>query len=49
MVVRATSAASIMALAVAAWPFPAQAQVESPTATVGCTTPNVGALAGSRP
>jgi PEP-CTERM motif-containing protein len=48
MVVRVTSAASIMALAVAAWPFPAQAQ-ESPTPTIGCTTPNVGALAEVAP
>jgi len=40
MVVRVTSAASIMALAVAAWPFPAHAQEpSSPTPNFFCTSP----------
>ena len=47
MVVRVTSAASIMALAVAAWPFPAQAQ--SPTPNISCTTPGAGTLAAVIP
>jgi len=48
MVVRATSAASIMALAVAAWPFPAQAQESSsPTPNISCTNP--GTLADVAP
>jgi hypothetical protein len=47
MVVRVTSAASIMALAVAAWPFPAQAQ--SPTPNITCTTPGAGPLAAVAP
>jgi len=44
MVVRVTSAASIMALAVAAWPFPAQAQ-ESPTPNISCSNPGGTAVA----
>ena len=47
MVVRATSAASIMALAVAAWPFPAQAQ--SPTPNISCTNSGAGTLAAVIP
>ena len=48
MVVRVTSAASIMALAVAAWPFPAHAQeLSSPTPNLGCTNP--GTLADVAP
>jgi hypothetical protein len=47
MVVRVTSAASIMALAVAAWPFPAQAQ--SPTPKISCTTPGAATLAAVIP
>jgi hypothetical protein len=47
MVVRVTSAASIMALAVAAWPFPARAQ--SPTPKISCTNPGAGTLAAAIP
>lgn len=47
MVVRVHPAASIAALAVAAWPFSAQAQ--SPTPSISCTTPGNGTLAAVIP
>src|ERR1700719_1607518 len=44
MVVRVHPAASLAALAVAAWPFSAHAQ-EGPTPSIGCTTPTTNSLA----
>jgi hypothetical protein len=46
MVVRVHSAASIAALAIAAWPFSAHAQAPSPTPNIGCANPTTGALTG---
>jgi len=48
MVVRVHPAASIAALAVAAWPFSAHAQ-ESPTPNIGCTAPAADALTAVAP
>jgi hypothetical protein len=44
MVVRVHPAASLAALAVAAWPFSTHAQ-EGPTPSIGCTTPATNSLA----
>ncbi len=44
MVVRVHSAASLAALAIAAWPLSTRAQGPSPTPNIGCTTPTPGAL-----